>query len=73
MTEAFINDPESNRLEGNTLYVSPIFKWYSEDFNDDTLGFLVKYAKGELLEMLKKHQKEIKVEYLDYDWSLNAK
>jgi hypothetical protein len=73
MTEAFINDPERNRLEGNTLYVSSIFKWYSEDFNDDVVEFFMKYATGELKEGLKKHQKEIKVEYLDYDWSLNGK
>ncbi|MFH1350838.1 MAG: DUF547 domain-containing protein [Pseudomonadota bacterium] len=72
MTEAFINDPESNRLEGNTLYTSSILKWYSEDFNDDIVGFFLKYARGDLLETLKRNQKEIKVEYLDYDWSLNG-
>jgi hypothetical protein len=73
MTEAFFNDPARNRLEGNTLYVSNIFKWYSEDFNDDIVGFFMKYARGELKVQLKKHQKEIKVKYLDYDWSLNGK
>jgi hypothetical protein len=72
MTEAFINDPERNRPQGNTLYVSKIFKWYSEDFNDDIVGFFMKYARGELLEALKKNQTEIKVKYLDYDWSLNG-
>ena len=73
MTEAFINDPEYNRLEGNTLYASSIFKWYAEDFNDDIVGFFLKYAKGELLEQLKQNQKQIKVKYLDYDWSLNGR
>ena len=73
MTEAFVNDPTRNRLEGNTLYVSSIFKWYSEDFNDGIVEFFKKYARGELREWLKKNQKEIKVEYLDYDWSLNGK
>jgi Protein of unknown function, DUF547 len=72
MTEAFINDPERNRLEGNTLYVSRIFKWYSGDFNDDIVGFFLKYAKGELLETLRRNQQQIKVDYLDYDWSLNG-
>jgi hypothetical protein len=52
--------------------VSKIFKWYSEDCNDDIVGFFMKYARGELLEALKKNQTEIKVEYLDYDWSLNG-
>ena len=73
MTEAFINDPKRNRLEGKTLYVSSIFKWYSEDFNNDIVGFFMKYTREELRERLKKNQKEIKVEYLDYDWSLNGK
>jgi len=73
MTEAFINDPGHNRLKGNTLYVSSIFKWYSEDFNDGIVAFFTKYARGELREKLQKQAKEIKVEYLDYDWSLNGK
>jgi Protein of unknown function, DUF547 len=72
MTEAFVNDPTRNRLEGNTLYVSSIFKWYSEDFNKDIAGFIMKYAGRELKERLQKHSTEIKVEYLDYDWSLNG-
>ncbi|MBT3256885.1 MAG: DUF547 domain-containing protein, partial [Deltaproteobacteria bacterium] len=43
-----------------------------EDFNDDIVGFFLKYAKGKLLETLKRNQKDIKVKYLDYDWSLNG-
>jgi hypothetical protein len=73
MTELFINNPERNRLEGNTLYVSRIFKWYADDFNGDILSFFMKYARGELMETLKKHKKEIKIKYLKYDWSLNGK
>lgn len=73
MTELFINDPVRYRLEGNTLYVSRIFKWYAKDFNGDIQGFFIKYAKGELLETLNKNQKAIKVKYLKYDWSLNGK
>ncbi len=72
MTEAFINDPERNRLQGKTLYVSRIFKWYSEDFDEDIVGFFVKYAQGELRETLVEHAGSIEVEYLDYDWSLNG-
>ncbi len=72
VTEAFINDPDRNRLEGNTLYVSKIFKWYSEDFGDDIVGFFIKYAKGAMRQKLKKDRKQIEIEYLDYDWSLNG-
>jgi len=72
-TENFINDPEFNRLKGNNLYVSRIFDWYAEDFNDDIVGFFLKYAKGNTQETLKENRSEIDVEYLDYDWSSNGK
>ena len=70
-TRSFVNDAGSYRLEGNTLYVSRIFKWFSEDFNDDALGFYLQYAEGELKEKLSKNKDSIKVKYLHYDWSLN--
>ena len=73
MTEAFVNNPKYNRLQENTLYVSSIFKWYSEDFNDDIVGFFKRYAKGGLKERLGQHKGDMEVEYLDYDWSLNGK
>lgn len=47
-TQAFINDFRRNRLEQQTLYVSSIFKWFSEDFNNDVVGFFLKYAQGDL-------------------------
>jgi hypothetical protein len=71
MTEAFIHDPTRNRLQGSTLYVSRIFKWYSEDFNDDIVGFFLHYAKGDLKKALEANREKIDVEYLDYDWALN--
>jgi len=72
MTEAFINDPRHNRLQNSTLYVSSIFKWYSEDFDEDIVGFFRKYARGDLEVRLKKQAGEIQIRYLDYDWSLNG-
>ncbi|MGB5745776.1 MAG: hypothetical protein WBM69_02265 [Desulfobacterales bacterium] len=44
----FINDPNSYRLEGGAFYVSRIFKWFAEDFNNDVLGFYMKYAREDL-------------------------
>jgi len=73
MASAFLNDSSTNRLEGNTLYVSKIFDWFEEDFNGDILGFFLKYAKGSLKEQLEVNKEKIKVKYLDYDWSLNGK
>lgn len=70
--KAFINDTSKNRLKNNTLYISSIFKWFSEDFKDDPRGFILKYASGELKAGLEKAGDSIKIEYLDYDWSLNG-
>ena len=72
-TRAFLNNPERNRLEGNTLYVSEIFKWFKEDFDDDVLGFFLRFAQGSLKENLTANREKVKVKYLDYDWSLNGK
>jgi len=73
MTRAFINDPSKNYLKGDTLYVTSIFKWYSEDFQDDVLSFFLKYAEGDLKRRLSASGGKIKVKYLDYDWTLNGK
>jgi len=70
---AFVNDPRRNRLEGNTLYVSKIFKWFSGDFNGDIIGFLLKYAEKDMKEELAAKKEKIRISYLDYDWSLNGK
>lgn len=72
-TRAFINNPKRNYLEENTLYVSRIFKWFSEDFNDDVIGFFLKYAKGNLKKELEVKKNSIRIKYLYYDWSLNGK
>lgn len=72
-TITFVNDPKSNHLSENTLYVSKIFKWFSEDFNNDVIGFFLTYAKNNFKKELESKRKEIKVKYLPYDWSLNGK
>jgi len=72
-TRNFINNPGFNRMEGNTLYVSKIFKWFSEDFDDDVIGFVEKYAEGELKRSITANRSNLEVEYLDYDWSLNGR
>jgi uncharacterized protein DUF547 len=73
VTGAFLNDPGYNRLDGNTLYVSRIFKWFKEDFNKDIVGFFLKYAEGPLKKGLAAGKDSLKIKYLDYDWSLNGK
>ncbi len=72
VTRHFINDPRFNRLQGNTLYVSSIFKWFSEDFNDAIIGFFEKYASDKLRDDIIDRKPSLKIKYLDYDWSLNG-
>ena len=72
MTGSFINNPEKNYVKDNTLYVSQIFKWYQEDFPEGIISFFLKYAKGELKKDLERKRNDLKIKYLDYDWSLNG-
>jgi hypothetical protein len=69
-TTAFINRTDRTYIEGDTLYVSRIFKWFKEDFKPDVEGFVRRYARKALKKKLNAAEK-IKVRYLDYDWSLN--
>lgn len=69
----FINDPEKNYLDGDTLYVSSIFKWFAEDFNHDIPAFFSRYASEDLKQRIDEKTGRIKVKYLDYDWTLNSR
>ena len=72
-TRAFINNPKRNYLDGGTLYVSRIFKWFEKDFNEDIIGFFLKYADDNLKNELAVKKNTVKISYLHYDWSLNGK
>lgn len=82
VTGKFLADRSRNRLKGNTLEVSPIFKWYKEDFatnwrgSNNLEGFLGRYSQSLGLSKtqaaaLKKG--DTKISYTDYDWRLNKK
>jgi hypothetical protein len=71
-TLEFVNHPANSRLQGNVLWVSSIFKWFAEDFNNDVVGFYRKFARGELKQRLEDVHGRFDVKYLDYDWSLNG-
>ena len=60
-------------LAGNKLFVSRIFKWFSEDFNGGRIvSFILQYAQGGFKQRLQAMSSEVEIEYLDYDWSLNG-
>lgn len=62
----FVNDKKRNQFENGTAKLSRIFKWYKSDFTNNTslLDFINIYLDNPI-------SKNAKVEYLDYDWSLN--
>lgn len=76
----FMADRTRNRVKGDRVEVSSIFKWFREDFEKGHGGFrqvqdvFAKYA--ELLSDVPAEQaalkaKSLAVTHLDYDWSLN--
>lgn len=76
----FMADRTRNRVKGNQVEVSSIFKWFREDFEKGHGGFrqvqdvFAKYA--ELLSDIPAEQaalkaKSLPVSHLEYDWSLN--
>ena len=70
----FINNPEKVRLDrkNRVLYLSKIFEWYAEDFeqtHDSVIDFVAEYLPEEDVAFLKR--KDVSVQYLKYDWSLN--
>lgn len=68
---AFLRNPTLNRFDapGRTLYLSAIFKWFRNDFEqgDRTLGrFVSRYMEDSRVA-----GPGVKIEFLEYDWSLN--
>ena len=62
----FLNDPSRNRLSPERLQLSRLFEWHAQDFKKagPLVTFLNKYS-------LTRIKPVAKVEYLEYDWSLN--
>lgn len=67
----FLKSPAKFRADrgAGKVYLSPIFKWFAEDFKPDALAFVARYADPADGAYLK--EGKFKVLYLDYDWSLN--
>ncbi|MBI3285625.1 MAG: DUF547 domain-containing protein [Burkholderiales bacterium] len=80
-TTAFLSDRSRNRLEGEVLKVSSIFKWYRDDFEK---GWHAAHHLGGFLSLYQKALKlggnaasrlvagELAIQFQDYDWRLNA-
>jgi hypothetical protein len=79
-TWRFLADKTRNRLTGGILEVSPIFKWYREDFERPWRGsssleeFLLLYAGALNLSPKERRdvrQEDITIKFTSYDWRLN--
>ncbi len=72
----FINDPTRNRFDrkNKVASLSMIFKWFEEDFTSaagSVLFYITRYVNDpELVQDLMRS--DYRIEYLDYDWSLNG-
>ncbi|MCX2718138.1 DUF547 domain-containing protein [Lentiprolixibacter aurantiacus] len=66
-THAFINDPQKNQINPDSIVLSALFKWYKNDFteNGSLLGYISRYTGIS-------YPKNAKIKYLKYNWSLNA-
>lgn len=73
LTRLFINDRRATFLKGDTLFVSKIFKWFGDDFNNNTSNFIRQYADDKFKARLDSLGPGVKVKYLHYDWSLNRR
>lgn len=81
-TALFLKDRSRNRVDGDVVKLSPIFKWYREDFEKGWHGynrfedFLLTHAKDLELSntmVTKLKNGDADIEFLDYDWHLNKK
>ena len=73
----FLQDRSRNRLRDGRLQISPIFKWYREDFEQaagSLSAFLLRYAEDLGLDAGQRTALAnggIKIEFTEYDWALN--
>lgn len=79
-TQLFLSDTSRNYLDGKTIYVSKIFRWYRKDFEQgwggaNSLGeFLALYPQALNLnddQIERLSSGKIKIKTTDYDWDLN--
>lgn len=64
--ERFLSDRSRNRFREGRLEVSKIFDWYQEDF-EPRGKYFARYARA-----LGYPGGDVPVDFLDYDWTLNA-
>lgn len=73
-TKKFLAESAKNRVDARskTIYLSPIFKWFSSDFEAKS-GTVLAFWEAHFPESDRKAlaQGDYKIRYTDYDWSFN--
>ena len=74
-TRLYINSERGTRIDAaeNTLYLSKIFDWFAGDFEDSSgsvLAFIKPFLNEDAMAFLDRNPK---IGYIRYNWSLNAK
>lgn len=81
-TNKFLSDRSRNRLNGESIMVSSVFKWYRDDFEKGWRGtstlaqFLGLYSRTLGLDATAERSLlagDMQIKFLDYDWRLNDK
>lgn len=72
----FLSDASRNRFEvaARKASISKIFDWYKKDFGNDESQVLLaisKFLPDQIAKNIQSAPDKWKVDYLDYDWSLN--
>lgn len=72
----FLRDRTKNRFDAGegVLRLSPIFDWFREDFEraaGSVPRFVVRYVEPETARAIRSG--DVRIEHLDYDWSLNGR
>ncbi len=73
-TKSFLRDTSRNHIQGGTLKISKIFKWFKEDFTkgEQTVQrFVSKYITDDPAIKAKLYGGKLSISYSAYNWSLN--
>ncbi len=79
-TRAFLTDTANVRAEDGVLRLSRYFDWYGSDFTSEGWSpraetipaFVAAYARPDVARLVEEADGSPPVEFLEYDWSLNA-
>jgi hypothetical protein len=72
----FMANPRALQIDdaGTTLHVTSYFDWYSGDFEaeaGDIVDYILRYAPDEKAAWIRANRSDIRVQFMDYDWTLN--